>query len=112
MIENFEDLRIEAEPDDLAELKEMLVSVMDPLDLNEVTKISSGRNNEPILIGIIVALGGATLTKEVFSTIRRWMEHKEIMERGKSIRLLLESDADQRSVTLTDLSHLIEAPSS
>ncbi len=72
-------LRIEASQEDLLELRAMLYQAVDDVDLTEDTEIKSGTHSEPIVVALVVALGGATLTTEVFKTVRRWMEHRERM---------------------------------
>ena len=63
------------------------------IDLQEETELRAGEHGEALLIGIIVALGGATLTREIARTIRRWMEHREINKRTDAVRFYLENNA-------------------
>lgn len=85
---NNESIRIEASDAALIELREHLYEAIGTVDLTEDTQVTSGSHGEPVLVAIIVALGGATLTKEVFKTVRAWMKHRENLELIKVYREL------------------------
>jgi len=83
-----ENVRIEASNEALIELRALLYKEVKTVDLTEDTQVTSGSHGEPVLVGIIIALGGATLTKEIFKTIRAWMKHRETHELIKVYREL------------------------
>ena len=98
-----QDLRIEASHEDLVELKESLYKAIDEVDLQEDTELKVGEHGEPILTGLIVALGGATLTREVLRTIRHWMDNRLKQDKLETIRLYLEDTDGSRDITLEKL---------
>ena len=105
-----QDLRIEADSAALVELKEALYDAVkdvslqeNDFDLREDTQVKFGEHGEAFLVAIIVALGGAALTREVFTTIRRWMKHREIMGSLDVVKFYLEDANGSRSVTLEKL---------
>jgi hypothetical protein len=83
-----ESVRIEASNAALIELRELLYEAVETVDLTEDTQVTSGSHGEPVLVAIIVALGGATVTKEIFRTVRAWMKHREALELIKIYREL------------------------
>lgn len=99
----YNDLRIEAKHEDLAVLKEALYNATDDVDLQEETELKAGQHGEPILIALVVALGGATLTKEIFLTIRHWMDDRAKEKKLDVIKLYLKTANGSRDVTLEEL---------
>jgi hypothetical protein len=102
------DLRIEASHEDLAMLKELLYESIDDVDLSEDTERHVGEHTEPVLIGLVVALGGATLTREVLRTIRHWMDKRVAHDRLRTIRFYIEGADGSRDTTLEKLMASIE----
>ena len=97
------DLRIEASHEDLATLKEALYKSIDDVDLQEDTELRAGEHGESFLIGLVVALGGATLTREVLRTVRYWMDERVKEKKLDTIKLYLENADGSRDITLEQL---------
>ncbi len=101
-----ENIRVEASNDDLIELKKMLYENVTDVEPIDDTEIKSGRHGEPVLVGLLIplvgALGGAVLTKEIFGTIRHWMDTRVKLEQ---IRLYHLSDDRTRLITHEDLNN-------
>ena len=96
-----DELRIEMSRDDLEDLRSFLLeSGGDELEVQELNEISSGFQRQPILIALVVALGGPIVTKQVVSLIKEWLRlrHEE-----KVIKLNLLSKNGKREVTLEEL---------
>jgi hypothetical protein len=98
-----QDLRIKASHEDLGKLKEALYAAIDDVDLQEDTELKIGQHGEPILIGLVVALGGATLTREVLRTLRHWMDERVKEKKLDTIKLYLEDASGSRDITLEEL---------
>ena len=73
------DVRIQATPEVLADLRQFLIHEMkDDLDLQEISSVSpSGELREPLLIGLVVALGGSSIVTGFVEVVKRWMEYRE-----------------------------------
>lgn len=100
MNDDWTEFRIEGDSDDLAALKAELAKVMDPFEISEMTIPSSGQANEPLITALIIALGGATLTREVFITIRYYMDYKLKMEK---LRLSVENQWRSEPASLEEI---------
>jgi hypothetical protein len=75
------DLIIRAAPAELEELRRLIeLEVGRPAKLQPVTDTQSGQMREPILIALIVALGGPALTTAIAGVIKRHLQHKEQMQ--------------------------------
>src|SRR5208283_3271502 len=96
------DLRIKASHEDLARLKESLYEKVNEVYLQEDTELRMGQHGEPFLIAIVVALGGATLTREVLKTVRHWMDEREKEHRLDLVKMYLERDGESRNVTFEE----------
>jgi hypothetical protein len=106
---------IRADAADLEELRRLVEAEIGPeARLFPVTSAAGGELREPILIGLIVALGGPAITKAIAGVIKRYLEHKETMakldnerhasDNGFRLRLALQNAAgDERPVTLPEL---------
>ena len=69
---------------------------------------SAGFQREPVLIALVVALGGPVLVKELCSLAKRYLELKHD---EKVLALVLEQrDHQKRSVSLDELKQLAEDP--
>jgi len=113
-----DDLIIEGSPETLEQLRRLLERELGTdAAVQPVTSSQSGQLREPVLIALIVALGGPVLAREVAATIRRFMEHRETMaeaenaraasERDHEFRMaLLSADEHERPVTLDELDAL------
>jgi hypothetical protein len=97
------DLRIEASHEDLAKLKEALYAAVEDVDLQEDTELRVGQHGEPLLIGLVIALGGATLTREVFKTVRHWMDQRTKEKKLDTIKFYLQDTNGARDITLEQL---------
>jgi hypothetical protein len=97
------DLRIEASHDDLVKLKEALYTAVDDVDLQEDTELKMGQHGEPLLIGLVVALGGATLTREVLRTVRHWMDERAKEKKLDVIKFYIQGSHGTRDTTLEEL---------
>ena len=101
------DLRIEGPPEAMQDLRSFLAQETPPdldLDTEEITSSAPGELREPLLIGLIVALGGPRAVREVRAMIGRWLTHRERMYELETIRLnLLEEGAPPQPVTLEQL---------
>jgi len=99
------ELKIEMQQrDDLIELHKYLLSELDDsIDLQEINEISPGFNREPLLIALVVALGGPVVTKQIVGLIKEWLRlrHKE-----KMAKLSILSMDGKREVTLEELEGL------
>jgi hypothetical protein len=102
------DLRIEANHEDLAKLKETLYAAVDDVDLQEDAELKVGQHGEPFLIALVIALGGATLTREVFRTIRHWMDERVKEGKLDTIKLYLKNASGTRDVTLEQLMKAVD----
>ena len=102
------DLLIEAKHEDLVALKEELYKSIEDVDLLEETELRAGQHGEPLLIALIIALGGATLTKEVFKTIRHWMDNRKQTDKLDVIKLYLKSPDGMKDITLEELINNID----
>ena len=102
------DLRIEARHADLAGLKEALYREVPDVDLQEETELKAGEHGEALLTGVIVALGGATLTSEVFKTVRHWLDKRVEEKKLETIRFYLQTADGSRDVTLEELMKLVK----
>ena len=73
-----EQIRVEADPEALESLRaELLAQFGDELDMQEISSMAPGELREPILIGLVIALGGPKLVAGVVDAIDRWLRHRE-----------------------------------
>jgi hypothetical protein len=92
------DLIIRASAADLEELRRRIeLEVGRDARLEPVTGAQAGQLREPILIALIVALGGEQLTRAVAEVIKRYLDHKERMQQLADDRAAKDAD---RQVTL------------
>jgi len=92
-----EQLKIEAPPDDLEALRAMLRDELgDAVDVEEMGSQGIGELREPILIALVIALGGPKLTRAVAGVIDRWMTHRERLRELDVVELSLLRDSPQR----------------
>ena len=102
------DLRIEAGHKDLAALKEALYASINDVDLQEDTELRTGQHGEPLLIGLVVALGGATLTREILQTVRHWMAERTKEKKLEAIKLYIQDGSGTRDITLEQLMKTVD----
>jgi len=110
-----EDLVVEGSPEDLEQLRELLEQEFGAnAAVQPVTSSEAGQLREPILIALVIALGGPVITREIAKVIRRFMEHREAMkgldqdlrraEMDHEFRMaLVGADDEERPVTLDEL---------
>jgi hypothetical protein len=99
-----DELMIEMPREDLKDLRSFLLEKgPDNLDVQDLNQISPGVQREPILIALVIALGGPVVTKQIVSLIKDWlaMKHEERM-----LKLNLLSKNGKREVTLEELQSL------
>ncbi|MGV7223659.1 MAG: hypothetical protein ACQ9MH_19290 [Nitrospinales bacterium] len=99
-----QEVKIEMDSDELISLRDyMLKHGSKDLEPQEIQEVSSGFLREPILISLIVALGGPVIVKEVASLIKEWMRirHEERMHQMKLSALTL--GGDRKIVSLAEL---------
>lgn len=90
--------------EDLLDLQQFLLSnLMDEIEIQEINEISSGFNREPLLIALVIALGGPVVTKQVVGLLNEWikLKHEE-----KMVKLSILSKNGKRTVTLDDLQRI------
>jgi hypothetical protein len=98
-----EQLRIEGAPEDLEEIRRQLFAELgDDLELDEMSSQGAGELREPVLIGLVVALGGPQVVKGVVKVLDRYMLHRERM-RALDLAFLREKP---EPVTLADVQSL------
>lgn len=98
-----QDLRITGSNEALEELRMALYAEIPEIDLTEINERKPGELGEPFLIGLVIALGGATLTKSIADIVKRWMEHRETMEKLRLVKLYLEDSNDIKEIQLDEL---------
>lgn len=106
------EVKIEGPNTELEDLRKFLIDELgNDIELNEISSIKPGQLGEPILISLIVALGGPTIIYGFVSAYSRWLEHRETMKkldiehREKMARIKLKLLYEDRSeaTTLDDL---------
>jgi len=109
------DLIIRGESDVLEELLRAIESEVGPQARPETfTSAKDGELREPVTIALIVALGGPALTHAIAGVLKRFMQHREIMDKQANERLAGErayqleltrrgSDGHERPVTVAEL---------
>jgi hypothetical protein len=81
------DLLIEGDPVELQAIRsEIERSVGSEAQIEPINSIVSGELREPILIGVIVALGGPAIVRSVVKILRDRYAHVEAMERLENER--------------------------
>jgi hypothetical protein len=107
------EVKVQATPEELEELRNFIFNEMgDSIDLQEIASAQPGELREPLLVAIIVALGGPAVVKGFVEVMNRWMEHREKIEELRSkhellkLQLLLETES--RDILLNDLMVLAE----
>jgi hypothetical protein len=103
------ELEIEAPPEQLEELRQQLIGELgSDLDIQEVSSIGAGELREPVLVAIIVALGGPAVVKGVVTVVERWMKHNEEMRKLEIAKLRLLEGSIERDLTVDELLRLSE----
>ena len=96
------ELQIDAPPQDLEDLRQMLLKEGGGgIELQEISSAGVGELREPVLISIVVALGGPVVVKAVVDIVRKWAEHREAMRRLELAKYRLLVDAAAKSQDLT-----------
>jgi len=104
------ELQIEAPAEDLAALRQMLDEEMgEEADVQPISSIAPGELREPLLIGLVVALGGSAVTKSVTAIIARWMEHREKLKDKETAQLKVLIDGRSRQISVKELKAMAEA---
>jgi Effector Associated Constant Component 1 len=98
------ELQIEASADDLRDLRRMLEDELgDKADVLPLSSIAPGELREPLLIGLVVALGGPLVVESAATIISRWMEHRENMKDKELARLKLLVDGRSKQISVNEL---------
>jgi hypothetical protein len=105
------DIRIEASNEALVELKAVLYDAIDTLDLQEDTESQQGEHGEAILVSLVIALGGAKLTQEIFKTVRHWLTQREAMKKIEIVKFYLEQGDNSKEVAFSELTEWAKAGS-
>jgi hypothetical protein len=100
------DLRIEASHEALAQLKEALYRNVNDVDIQEDAELRTGQHGESLLIGLIIALGGVTLTREVMGTIRHWLDQRTKAKKLETVKFYIQNANGSRDVTLEEIMKL------
>ncbi len=110
-------LYIDAKPEVLDEFRKFVFDESSEIAraLRPINQQSPGFNREPIVIGLVVALGGPVVVKEVCKLANRYLELKSQREaqqhQTEILRLLLEQDDGKKvSVSIADLERLASDP--
>ena len=96
-----QEVKIEMPPEDLVDFRNFLLEKgSKELEPQEINEISAGFEREPIIIGLVVALGGPVLVKEFVSLAKEWLllRHEE-----KKMKLAVLSAGGTRPVSLSEL---------
>jgi hypothetical protein len=101
------DLLIEGDRESLEWLREEIESRLGrQAELEPTYELRSGAFSEPILIALIVALGGRELTLAIRDIIARRYEHLEKMrqlEQAQNLKLKLLDEDTERAISLEQL---------
>jgi hypothetical protein len=98
-----QELRITGNNQILEEIRQTLYEEIPEINLTEINETKPGELGEPFLIGLVIALGGATLTKAIAEVLKRWMEHRETMKKLSLIQFYLEDNDERKEIPLDDL---------
>jgi hypothetical protein len=82
---------------------ECILACFTEIDLVEINENIPGELGEPFLIALVVALGGAELTRVIGDLIKRWMKHQENMEKIRTMKFYIEENFEQKEIKLEDL---------
>lgn len=96
-----QEIKVEMPSEELAEFRNFLLEKgSEELELQEIHEVSSGFQREPILIALVVALGGPVLVTEFVSLAKEWLQlrHEE-----KMIKLKILSANGSKQVSLSEL---------
>jgi hypothetical protein len=106
------ELQIEAPAKDLEDLRQLLLRELgSKADLQEISSAGAGELREPILISIIVALGGPAITCGVVKIVKIWADHRKdasAAERAK-FKLLVDAAGKEQPLTFDQVLALSEA---
>jgi hypothetical protein len=96
-----DELKIEMKPEDLLDLRSFLIEHSNKeINLQEITSQSAGFQREPLIIAIVVALGGPIIVKEIAGLLKEWMK---IKHEEKMMKLSLLTNKGKREITLEEL---------
>ena len=95
------DLIIEGDPELLEELRREIEATLGAqAQLEPITSTAVGEFREPIIIGLIVALGGPAIITGIVDIVDRVLTHRERMA---ELRLKVLEDDEETVVTLDDV---------
>jgi hypothetical protein len=82
-----QELKIEMDPEDLVDFRYFLLEKgSDNLDLTPIHKVTAGFQREPILIALVVALGGPVIIREFVGLAKEWLR---LRARERTINMVL-----------------------
>jgi hypothetical protein len=106
------ELHIDAPPQDLEDLRQMLLKEGGGrIEVQEISSAGAGELREPVLLSIIVGLGGPVVVTAVVEIIKKWAEHREAMRKLEldKYRLLVEAAEKSQDLTFDQVVALAEA---
>lgn len=78
-------------------------------DVQPLSSTAPGELREPLLIALVVALGGPVIVKSVAAVVSRWMEHREKMKDKELANLKLLIDGRSKQISVKELKALAGA---
>jgi len=104
------ELQIEASSEDLSRLRQMLDEELgERADVQVLSSTAPGELREPLLIGLVVALGGPVIVKGVVTIVTRWMEHRERMKSKEVVKLQLLIEGRSNQISMEELEAMARA---
>jgi hypothetical protein len=97
------ELKIEMDRTSLLDLRAFILENSQNIDIEELNDISPGFHKEPLIIALIVALGGPVVTRQVIGLIQKWIELKH---EEKMMKLTLLTIGGDRPVTIEELNKI------
>ena len=95
-------LKIESsDPQELLDFQEFIYSRSSEFEYDEEYKHSPGFNKEPIVVAIIVALGGPVILKTVQTLIKEYFEYKKKKEEEETKRLGIKTKSNDKQIELS-----------
>ena len=101
-----DNLYVEASPEDLAELKAILYENVKDVDVVDSTETKTGEHGEPILIALVIALGGPVITREVMKTVRHWLDVRKTRAKLEVVKFAIERGASITPLSIEQLEQL------
>lgn len=75
---DIQEIKIEMASEDLADFRNFLLEKgSDELEPQEINEVSPGFQREPIIISLVVVLGGPVIVKEFVSLAKEWLQLRQ-----------------------------------